>query len=188
MCSSDLDVVPEPGGTPTYYEIRCYHPSQMQGTSDPRTFTGSPFVTYRVAQDGTAATALKITKEVRNVTNATSTFAIARAEYLYLRRWNSWPNFTWRRTDWSTNADPMMALGETYVTNTGPASGRTETIAVRVPESSTPVTQVSRTYTVPLVNGVSVLGELVASETVGTSQSLTSNFSYYTDPDRKSVV
>ena len=163
----------------TSYEIRCYNPTQMQGTSDPRTFTGSPYVTYRVEQ-GSTATTLKLTKEVRNVTDATSTFSIARTEYLFLSRQNSWPTFKWTRTDWSTSSTQAAAPTETYVDSTGTTGSRSEAVTVRVPGTTTAVTSVTRNYTVPTVGGVSVIGEVLALETVGTTSSASSSFSYYT--------
>jgi RHS repeat-associated protein len=158
----------------TSYEIRCYNPSQKGSSS----FNGSAYVTYRVEQ-GATATTLKITKEERDVTDTTSTFPVSRREIMTLARTGTWPNVTWTKRDWTL--ENQTSLSETYVVSTGSTSSRTETIAVRTPGASTPAISLSRSYTAPTVGGQSVVGEVVSSETLGTTNSLTASFDYYTD-------
>lgn len=176
-----INVVPLPTNSPTYYEIRCYNPSQAGGypTSFPHGFSGQPFVTYRV-EKGTTATSLKITKEVIDVQNGNTTnLPVSRREVMTLARTGTWPAVSWAKTDWTLQG--QTAVSEVDVTSSGTTSARTESIAVKTPGGAT-VTNLTRNYSVPLDgNGQSVLGEVLSSETLGTGTGMTAGFSYYTD-------
>lgn len=168
------------------YEIRCYQPAQERdGTipgSDEMTFVGQPYITYRV-EKGTTDTSLQITKETRNITDIFATnVPVARAERTVLTRAGAWPNFEWTRTGWTVVG--QAPVSESFVQSGGSGSARSETILVRVPGSGTPARKAVRNYSVPIVNGVSVIGEVLSSETVGTNTGLSASFDYYTDPTK----
>ncbi len=168
------------------FEIRCYHPSQMLGNTNPRAFSGSPYALYRIEQ-GATATSLKFTKEIRDTSDTNLNAAVSRREIMTLERTGTWPAFAWKRTDWTL--ENQTALSETVVTGGGTTANRTESIKVRTPSADPNVTNpsvltVTRNYTVPLNNNVSTIGEVLASETVGTSTGLNATFDYYADPTK----
>lgn len=157
------------------YEIRCYHPSQMTGSSNPRTFTGQPYLTYRIEEWVLGPASLKITKEVRDVVDAVTTnLPVARAEVLKLGRTGSWPNFEWAKFDWAID---NYAVSTANVQSYESGDTRVEQIGAAGINST-------RTYTVPTYGGVSTIGEVLSSETVGTSTGLTTSFDYYTNPSQ----
>jgi len=163
-----IDAVPLTSG----YAIRFYNPNQMQGSSYPKTFTGEPFVTYTVAP-GSTDTSITITKEVRNITDTTTTgVSVARREVTTLTRSGSWPQFTWTLSDWTL--DGQSALVQRTMTGGGTESSRTESIAVSVPGGSTALS-VSRTY------ALNAWAESLVSETDGTSNGVTTTCEYYDD-------
>lgn len=159
------------------YEIRCYNPGQIQNSAAPFTFSGSPFVVYRVQQGGTA-TSLVLTKETRNITDLVSTFPISRSETMTIDRTStgsSSTDFKWVRRGWYTTGQPPVT--ETSSQSTDQGNGlRSENITVQNYGSSTPSFALSRTYT-----NVPNVCELVTGETVGTTNAKTTNFSYYND-------
>ena len=164
----------------TSYEIRCYNPKQVQSYV-PFTFSGQPFVTYRVergtpdaahANDSTAVV-LKLTRETRNVTDTYQTNApIVRREVMTLQRSGTWPNFLWIKNDWTL--DGQTPVVSTVVQSGGTTQNRTETITVKGAGGAT-AASLTRSYT--LYTGC---GEVLTTETLGTTNSRTTNFAYYT--------
>jgi len=145
----------------TSYELKYYHPDQVNYSNTPRTFTGSAFATYKVSQGGTSTT-LNFTKEIRDVTNTTSTFSVSRTEVMSLARTNSWPDFIWTRSPWTQQG--QSAVSETTADSGGSGTVRSsEEISIQPPGGSTTVS-VERAFTF-----VSGIGEMVASETFGSS-------------------
>src|SRR5262249_45219693 len=133
---------------------------------------------YRIEQ-GATATTLKLTREFRNVpdANATDTTApVTRREFMTLVRTDSWPAFKWTKTDWY--AEGQTPLVETFTQGASVSGGRTETIEVRKP-GTTPVValHLARTYTTD-----TNLGETLTSETIGTTNSATTSFTYASSP------
>jgi len=163
------------------YEIRCYHPSQVQGSLWLKTFNGQPFILYRIEQ-GATATTINFTKEVRNTDASNLNAPVSRREFMSLARGGSWPTHTWTRSDWTV--ENQTALSQAVVVSSGTSSSRSEAIALSAPGASTNTINVTRNYGVPMFNGQSTIGEIVASETAGTGTGLTTSFSYYTDPSQ----
>lgn len=171
-----VDVVPL---TTASYEIRCYHPNQMLGSTNPRAFSGKPYALYRIEQ-GATATALKFTKEIRDITATDLNAPVSRREIMTLARSGTWPAYTWTRTDWTL--ENQTPLAETVVQSAGPAANRTESVTVRVPGPGAVALKLARTYTVPQHNNQSTIGEVLAGETAGTGTGLTASFAYYNNP------
>jgi RHS repeat-associated protein len=154
-----------------YYEVRCYGATQASGYS-PSTFTGQPYVTYRVMQ-GATPTALTITREARNITNPTAlNVPITRSDTLTLQRTGNWPNFSWSRTDWTQSG--QAALATTTVSGTGTAQNRAELVSV-ADSGGIVAAQLTRRY-LPLA-----CGEVLSSETLGSTNPATTSFDYYDD-------
>lgn len=187
----------------TSYEIRCYHPAQERtgqiANSDESTFVGQAFATYRIEQVGSGRN-LRITKEIRDITDHLATnHSVSRREFLNIGCTGTWPDLTWTKTDWTLEG--QFAVTETEVASEA-ASGswdrrdslgslqtltRTESTKIRVPNSANPpVFLVNRTYSTPLLlpGNVTVVGEVMAAESVGTSTGLSSDFEYYADPSK----
>ena len=159
----------------TQYEMRFYHPGQVNYSSIPRTFTGSPFATYKVAQGGTSDT-LNFTKEIRDVTNTTSIFPVSRTETMSLARANSWPGFLWTRSPWTLQGQTPVSETTSASTGTGSLRG-SEDISIHAPASSGDTLKVDRIYA-----NVTGVGELVISEALGSgSNNLVSTYEYYTN-------
>lgn len=165
---------------PDTYDILCYHPSQMSGAA-PATFSGKPFVEYRVAKGGTATTIL-FTKTVRNVTDPNDNSPpIARIETMSLARTGTWPNYTWSKVDWTKSGETAL-VGTTVVSvgtanSDGSVTGRTETASVQAPGTTAAKVRVARTY------AWGGAGEVLQRETLGTTagNSPWTEFTYYTD-------
>lgn len=153
--------------SPTAYEIRFYHPAQAVGTVFPVTFTGAPFVTYRIEQGGTDTT-LRITSETRDL----ATQVIARTAVTTLTRTGTWPNYTWNLQDWNTSGQAQQV--QEVRQSGGTTQNRTETVTLSQPGGAV-ATQMTRNYT------LQAWGEVLGSETRGTANSLTTTYDYYTD-------
>lgn len=150
----------------TSYELRCYNPDQIQNSTYPRTFgTSSPFVTYRIEQ-GATSTTIKFTKEARNVTDLTSTFPVARREFMTIARastGSTWRDFTWTRTAWTKEGETPVAQTTTTSTDQG-GGNRSEQIVVSGDGTSgTTAYRLSRSYAA--LSGANT--EVVSSETIG---------------------
>ncbi len=125
-----VDVVTLSG---TSYELRCYNPAQIASFGPPCTFTGNPFVVYRVEQ-GATATSLKFTKETRNLSSLTSTSdPIVRTEVMTIQRTGSWPTFQWSSSGWTLlGQTPLVATsaqGSGTLQGDGTALNRSEVVA-----------------------------------------------------------
>ncbi len=166
-----LDVVTLSG---TSYELRFYHPTQAVGTTYPKTFTGLPFVTYRIAQDTASANKLRITKETRSLLSATETTApIARTEWTTLERTGAAPAFTWEMTPWTLDgATPVARERRVWAGN---ASGGYDELHTVVGPDNVPVMQVTR------VVDAFDWGDGVVSETVGTTAAVKEERTYHTN-------
>jgi YD repeat-containing protein len=162
----------------TSYEMRCYTPSQVAAipSTFPRAFNGDPFITYRIEQDG-SATALKFTKEARDVTSASSGFPVARREIMTVTRTGTWPHFSWTRSAWTLENQTQVAA-TTTIGSAGANDTRKEQISVYDPASNTTAFVLERTYA-NLPEAV----EVVASETRGSSAGSpeTTNLQYITN-------
>jgi RHS repeat-associated protein len=159
----------------TSFELRYYHPDQVNYSATPRTFTGTPFVTYRVAQGSTSHT-LSFTREIRDVTDTTTNFPISRTEVMSLTQAQTWPTFVWTRSPWTVQG--QTPVNETIDQSNGTTSRTAEDLILRTVGGSTPTIETHRTYTT-----VPAVGEFVASETLGSGgNNPVSTYDYYTDP------
>lgn len=151
--------------TPTSYEVRCYNPQQVTNSTFPNTFSGSPFLTYRVEQ-GASATSLKITREYRDVSNLTAVVPVARREWMSITRTGTgptWKSFKWSRTAWTADGQTPVAETSTQSSDTGGGT-RSETIATSVDGTgATAAFRLSRSFA-DIGSGTR---EVVTSETVG---------------------
>jgi RHS repeat-associated protein len=155
----------------TSYEVRCYVPAQMLGSSLPCGFSGEPFVVYRIEKDTSAptpATALKFTRQTRNIASATGTgVPISRTEVMTIQRTGA----NWNSTGWTLQGQAPLVV--TAVQGSGAGAMRSESIAVS--DGANKAISLARNYiTLPS-------GEALESETLGTSSAITANFNYYTD-------
>ncbi len=160
---------------PTGFELKFYNPNQIVDHNvTPRTFNGSPYVTYRVTQGATSKT-LQFTKEIRDVTSANLNPPIARTEMMSLAQTQTWPNFVWTRFPWTVQGS--ASVNETVAQSAGNATLRTsESIALKAPGlPATTVLESSRTYL-----NIAGVGEAIAVEQVGSgSNALQSTYDYY---------
>lgn len=156
------------------YELRFYHPTQKIGSSFPYTFTGrQPYSVYKIERDGgTNATKLKITRDSYEIPNATTTgVTTSRTEVMTMERsGTNWPNYDWTHTGWTLSG--QTALTQRSIDSGGTASARTENAAIRVPGGNTS-TSATRAY------ATKAWGEVITSETLGSTDSMTSTFAYY---------
>ncbi len=176
-----IDVV-VPAGATDRFEVRCYNPEQMQGTSLPCTFIGDPFVTYTIRRSddaGDPATALKIVREIRNVTAATGSFPVARTEKTKLIRTGTRPNYAWSKLDWHTGGSSSQEIATSVADSLGTSGeliGRVKQIEVRPPgNSAARVLVASRGY------GFRRFGEAMISEVHGTTNATRADLTYYDD-------
>lgn len=157
----------------TQYELRFYHPLQASGSGlNVRTFTGQPYLTYRVEQ-GATATTLRITSTTRNTSAANGwTAPVARTAVTSLARTGTgWPNFTWTRSDWNTQGQAQVA--EQVTTSGGTIADRTDTLAVRPGGGGASASHFSRTYR------QFAWGEEIVSSTAGSANGMTTTYDYY---------
>lgn len=154
-------------------EIWFYNPAQMSGSGVPRTFTGEPFVKYKLQVS--SGTTLTITKETRDIPDATTTnVAVARTEVTSLTRTGTWPTFTWTVSDWTKSGDSVLV--ERVEQSTGTAANRAASSVVRTPGGAT-ASSLSATF------GLQAWGESLATTTAGSgSGSVTATYAYYTNP------
>lgn len=174
----------------TSYELRFYPFARMQGTSDPRSLSGFPYVTYKIEKDPGSSNKLKITSETRDVsanpagdvpatgsvigvTNAAA--PIKRTAATTIERTGSGAATNWNLQDWNTISQPQLI--EEQRNGAPVAGGRSETVLVRVPGAGgITATQTARTYT--QFNW----GEDVVTEIRGTgADALKTTYEYYSD-------
>lgn len=156
----------------TSYTIKFYHPGQRQGSNYPYTFTGLPFAIYTIEQ-GSTATAFKITHETRDLVSLTDTTAgIERTEVTTMARTGSWPTFTWTRTDWYSGS---TAQTKAVTVSAGTTSARTETTEIQ--DASTSTVAMKGTKSFSLLSGY---GELSTGSSAGTSNSVSATLDRYT--------
>ena len=158
------------------FELRFYNPSQAQGTTYPRTFTGLPFITYRIAKDG-SSTKLKITSESRTITSLTDINAsIVRSASTTIERTGTSTAYSWKVTDWTTVAVPAVAAlaEDNRVWETNSSGNRTESLSVKDPSSTSKVLSQSKVF------HQYDWGEEILSRTEGSStNSISTDYSYY---------
>ena len=171
--------------TANRYEIRCFNRFQMSGAQLPVTPMGQPFATYTVMKSddaGDPATALKLIREFRNVTNSTGTandFPITRTEGAKIVRTGTWPNFTWTKSDWHTGTaavqETVTTVGST-LNEAGQLLSRTEDIQLRTPG-------VPNSVALRVTRGFTTLpfGEAFTSEIQGSTNSRHTQFAYHQD-------
>lgn len=157
------------------YEILCYNPPQTT-RYPPTTFSGQPFLKYRIdgaiynsspPEGGGVSTAYGIT-----ITRDTG----SRRDVMTITRWGTWPNFSWAKTDWTLEGQtPLVTTaiqGKGMAPTNGSIPARAESISVGSAFA------LSRHYS------RLVFGEAVMAETLGARNSVTANFSYYSDPEQ----
>lgn len=161
----------------TSYEIAFYHPAQVASGSGetPRTFTGQPYVSYRLEQ-GATATSLKITRVERDTSADNSwTAAAARTTITSLTRAGSTvADYVWTRKDWNVSGATQVA--EQITTSAGTVANRSDTVVVRPDGDSAPekrALQLARTFK------LFSWGEEILSSTAGSSNPMTSSTDYY---------
>lgn len=156
----------------TSYEMRFYHPDQKVGSAFPYSFTGSPYVSYKIERDG-SDTKLKITSTSRSLaTGSTARTAVTTLE----RTGTGVTNYQWKLQDWHT--DGVAALVEEQRTWGGTTADRTESQALRQPAQSDTLntTKAYHAY---------AWGEELASINRGATNSINTVYGYYTDPAQK---
>lgn len=160
----------------TAYEIRCYNPAQIAGSSvGVYNLSGCPFVVYRIQQGG-AANSLQLTEETRNISDLNATgVPIAHSRSMTLQRTGTWPNVQWTKSDWTL--DGQAPLVGASVQGSGSAQSRSEAIAMTAPGGATAL-NLARNY------NVLACGEVLSSETVGSSSAKTVNLNYFSDPSQ----
>lgn len=122
------------------YRLDFYNSKDVAGGSNPRSFTGNPYVTYTIEQVG-STTELKITKKTYLAPGFSS---LARTEYTTLERSGSFPAFTWSRHEWTTDiGSPITKEQRVWG---GTASDRTEQAQVGDATLTTVVDENHRTY------------------------------------------
>ncbi|HVX57458.1 MAG TPA: RHS repeat domain-containing protein, partial [Candidatus Saccharimonadales bacterium] len=164
----------------TSYEIRCYNPDQIQSYV-PCSFSGCPYVTYRIEKgtpDATAANdptavVLKITRETRNIVDPFQTnVPITRQDVMTLQRTGTSPNYLWTKNDWTL--DGQTPLVSTTIQSGGTNTNRTESITVNGPGAAV-AAKLTRAYTY-----YSNCGEVMTGETLGSASPRTATFNYNT--------
>lgn len=153
------------------YEIRFYDPAQSGSGGS---LTGQPYVTY-VIEQGAGAHSIQFTKQIRDAVQSNPNAPITRTETMSLTRTGTWPNFQWKRLDWTVQG--QNPLRETLVESSGQDSGRTETIVVRSPGGGPAALSVRRDY----LQSHSLI-EVLAAETVGVNTGLKTKYSFYESP------
>jgi RHS repeat-associated protein len=172
------------------YQISCYSPAQITGTAGNHTFFGGlPFAHYRIekgtpdagAANDPTAVVLKFTRTTRTITDLTetnpnaSTVAVARIDTMTLQRTGPASAFVWKKVDWTESG--QTALVGMDVNGSSGTGTRTDAAVVKVPGGATALS-VTRNYT--LLHS----GEELTGQTLGSSNSLTSTFEYYDDPNQ----
>jgi len=153
------------------YEIRFYHPAQASSGLPPvNSFFGQPYVTY-VIEQGADTHSIRFTKQIRDAVQNNPNAPITRTETMSLTRTGTWPNFQWKRLDWTVQG--QNPLRETLVESSGQDSGRTETIVVRSPGGGSTALSVRRDY----LQSHSLI-EVLAAETVGVNTGLKTKYSF----------
>ena len=117
-----VDIVPAAGRTS--YEMRFYHRASVSPAA-PYTPTGSPYVKYTVARDG-SDTKLKITRTDLKENAAAGDPPLRTFVTTVERTGTAIDNFVWKMEDWHLSGQPAPVI-ETAVWSTN-ATGRLETI------------------------------------------------------------
>lgn len=151
------------------FTINCFYISQVTLNSGYPSYSGTRHLSYTIEQ-GPTSTSLKITRE--SFDPSVSTSVPVRTDVLTLSRSGTWPAYTWTKTDWTLYG--QTPLKEIVTVGASATGGRTESIVARVPSGATALS-LSRTYS------DTNAGQLMTAETVGTSNSLSGSFEYFTD-------
>jgi RHS repeat-associated protein len=171
---ASVDIVAE---SATKFSVKFYNPSQAIAGTNPRAFTGSPYVTYTIEQDQVGATSLLLTKELRNLPDLTTqNVPVARTEYTKLSRSGTYPTFTWKHRPWDTSLTLPFAEVQTNWSTT--SNGRVAVKKIGTPGVSD-VTFV--THEEQITYGAYNWGEEVKEEIIGNSTDAKERkvFSYY---------
>ena len=148
-------------------ELRCYHASQRPGTTDSNgyfIFSGSPFATYLIQPQGSDTAGVIITGTFRDLGDSST-----RTLTTKLTRTGTAPAFTWTADGWHT--------GTSVVSQTIRArNGMSETLTVQ--SGSAVALSSTRTYT---SFGLTPLGDEITQESNGSSNPMTTNYSFYAD-------
>lgn len=151
-------------------ELKFYHRSQLiLNGSFPRSFSGAPFVWYFFNQKGAEPNSVRISCDTRNIwglTEAESSFS--RSKVTELVRSGEAPDYTWTAQEWRKNDEGEPSISEEVRSR----SGDQETLTVAAPGAA-PVSKITRTYT------AKNWGKEVTAETLGTTDPITTNYTYY---------
>jgi RHS repeat-associated protein len=164
-------------------ELKVYHRSQGSlGSGGIYTFAGDPFAWYFFNQNGADPNAVRITCDLRNITGTAGNLlpggqAVTRSKITTLQRTGSAPNYVWTADGWRDNQSGTVALAR-YVRG---RSGVTETLTTATPGASMPVVQLTRSY------ASQPWGEEVGSETLGSSNSIVTNYAYWSTASDQSA-
>ncbi len=150
--------------------IFCYSGTQV--TYGQPGFIGNSVWRYTIAI-GSTPTSLLITRETKNQSGST-----ARTEFMKLERSGTWPNYSWLKTDWTLAG--QQPLKEVATLGSAQSPGRVEQISVRAPGGPA-VLGLSREYT------ALACGEMMTRETLGTTNSMSSSFDYFSDTTKPGV-
>ncbi len=154
-----LDVVSGGG-----WLVDCYYPPHDSTLQYPG--LGEKFAAYEIASQ--SATQWLIRRKLYTQPGSMGYNELK----MLVTRTGTWPNFTWTKTGWCPNTyQPSQEIVTTVTSSTGT---RTESTTVAAPSSS-PGFVVSRTYT-DLASG-----EMLTSESWGSTNPQSRSFAYYTD-------
>lgn len=179
----------------TSYDLKFYHSglhfthpnyvvgqTQGQVTSGTgltaRAFAGDPYLSYRVAQDGSTEK-LKITATIRDVSAASGwTAGVARTVVTSLERVDTGPagapTYDWTRKDWNSDGEAQVA--KQFISSAGTVADRTDTMVVQPGAGGTSATSLARTY------HKFTWGEEITSVIAGSSNPNQTSYQYYDNP------
>ncbi len=152
--------------------IKFYHRDQLLPGTGIRSFRGAPFAWYLINEDGAQPNKIIIDGHMRQITDLNDTNApLVHEKRTVLERTGTAPNYIWHADEWYDKSASSVSR------DTRARSGNNETIAKAVPGGATAISG-SRTYaSVPW-------GEEIVSESLGSYDTVTTNYEYYTTADQ----
>lgn len=167
-------------------QIQFYHRAQLAsaGTDGIYTFSGDPFAWYFFNPHQTVPNAVKITCGLRNITDfdvngrpilLPPLQPVVRTKVTVLERTGTAPNHTWTASDWFEDG------GATLSRNVRARNALTELITTSAPGGAAE-RSLRRTY------AGQAWGDDVVTEELGTTNSITTSFDYWTSPGAQSAA
>lgn len=133
----------------------------------------SPYLSYLI-EPGDTPVSLRITREARDVTDATGDFPVVQTHVMMIERSGSWPQFNWFHSGW-TRAGEAPLVQHVLLGEDSQTLAREEHMSIGQPGRAGSALKVSFDYK------QEPWGEVLTQSTLGTTDSATTSYTYHDD-------